>query len=220
MSTLQLCQHIPPESLPSRFGGKLEINHREWISHCLLSAWNSSPDMEREIATYLEPMNNHMFSMSSSTSTTASADRYPFDYDPDCLDHRFTWKDDCFDFSGDMSDEWSGSLNSPPSPFSVATTRNSSQRKRSADLSSPTTFAPPGDVDKLLVLPNKKRQSSEELDGSYGSIASESLHMPEPIGLTIKELVEYCRIKGRRGLYKEYAQLKSESPDGTFEVSK
>lgn len=79
---------------------------------------------------------------------------------------------------------------------------------------------PPGDVDKLLVMPNKKRPSSEELDGSYGGIASESIHMPEPIGLTIKELVEYCRIKGRRGLYKEYAQLKSESPDGTFEVSK
>lgn len=211
---LQLPQHIPLESLPSRFGGKLEVNHREWISRCLQAAWSSSPDVETEIATYLEPMNNHLSCMSNSTSTTTSADNlFFYDGDPNCPDR----KSDCFDGSGDVSDDWSSSLNSPQSPLSIAITRNSCQRKRSADLSSPTSATPAGDSDKLLVFPNKKRLSSEELDGSG---VPESIHMPEPVGLTIKELVEYCRIKGRHGLYKEYAQLKCESPEGTFEVSK
>lgn len=215
MSVLQLPQHIPLESLPSRFGGKLEVNHREWISQCLQAAWNSSPDVETEIATYLEPMNNHLSCMSNSTSTTTSADNlFPYDGDSNCPDRKF----DCFDVSGDLSDDWSSSLNSPQSPLSIAITRNTAQRKRSADLSSPTSATPAGDGgNKLLVFPNKKRLSSDELDGNG---APESIHMPEPVGLTIKELVEYCRIKGRHGLYKEYAQLKCESPEGTFDVSK
>lgn len=217
MSMLQLCHHIPTESLPRRFGGTLEINHRDWISHCLQTAWSSSPDVETEIAAYLEPMNNHPFSMSSSTSTTASGDdACPCDWSDQLpTDRRFTWQDGCFDFTGDLSDDWSGSLNSPLSPFS--TVKNSSVRKRSADLSSPTMVVTASNDHDPLVLPNKKRSSSAELDSN---VEPESIHVPEPGGDTIKELVEYCRIKGRHGLYKEYALLKAEPPQGTFEVSK
>lgn len=216
-SVLQLCHHIPTESLPRRFGGTLEINHRDWISHCLQTAWSSSPDIETEIAAYLEPMNNHLFSMSSSTSTTASGDDpCPCDWSDQLPpDRRLNWQDGCFDFTGDLSDDWSGSLNSPLSPFSTA--KNSSVRKRSADLSSPTAVVTASNDLDPLTLPNKKRSSSADLDSS---VEPESIHVPEPVGLTIKELVEYCRIKGRRGLYKEYAQLKAEPPQGTFEVSK
>ena len=48
----------------------------------------------------------------------------------------------------------------------------------------------------------------------------EPVHMPDQTGFTIDELVKYCRIKGRRGLYKEYAQIKLEAPTGTFDASK
>ena len=48
----------------------------------------------------------------------------------------------------------------------------------------------------------------------------EAVHMPDQTGFTIDELVKYCRIKGRRGLYKEYAHIKLEAPTGTFDASK
>lgn len=35
-------------------------------------------------------------------------------------------------------------------------------------------------------------------------------------GLTLDEFIEHVRSKGRRGLYEEYAEIKSRPPSGTF----
>jgi tyrosine-protein phosphatase non-receptor type 9 len=70
-------------------------------------------------------------------------------------------------------------------------------------------------AEPLLLLsppPAKRRLSS--------NAGEASIHGPEPGGLTIKELVEYCRIKGQRGLIKEYRIIKDEPPNGTFDISK
>lgn len=42
VSIPQIPYHISPESLPSRFGGLLEVNHELWIQHCLQRASTSS----------------------------------------------------------------------------------------------------------------------------------------------------------------------------------
>ena len=61
----------------------------------------------------------------------------------------------------------------------------------------------------------KKRPHS----GDSGEL-DESIHGPEAGGMTIKELMEYVRIKGRRGLIREYGNIKKEPPAGTFMTSK
>ena len=66
------------------------------------------------------------------------------------------------------------------------------------------------DGEAPLLLRKKRPQSDEE----------ESIHGPEGGGLNIKDLMEYTRIKGRKGLIKEYQQIKSEPPQGSFEASK
>ena len=58
----------------------------------------------------------------------------------------------------------------------------------------------------------KKRPLSDDSD--------DSIHGPEMGGLEIKDFVAYTRIKGRKGLQREYAQIKEEAPTGTFEESK
>ena len=35
-------------------------------------------------------------------------------------------------------------------------------------------------------------------------------------GLSLSEFIEHVRLKGRRGLYEEYAEIKSRPPTGTF----
>ncbi|KAG5888795.1 hypothetical protein JTB14_007070 [Gonioctena quinquepunctata] len=37
VSVAQLSSHIPRESLPTQLGGSLELDHNEWLSHCVLS---------------------------------------------------------------------------------------------------------------------------------------------------------------------------------------
>ena len=34
--------------------------------------------------------------------------------------------------------------------------------------------------------------------------------------MSLREFIEHVRLKGRRGLYEEYAEIKSRPPSGTF----
>ncbi len=66
-------------------------------------------------------------------------------------------------------------------------------------------------------LPNKKRPMSSSSEPSDLDL---SIHNGTDPGITLKDLVDIVKTKGRRGLYQEYAGIKSEPPNGTFEVSK
>ncbi|XP_068178773.1 tyrosine-protein phosphatase non-receptor type 9 isoform X2 [Antennarius striatus] len=47
-----------------------------------------------------------------------------------------------------------------------------------------------------------------------------SIHMPEPGGMTLRELVEHVKRKKKRGIYQEYEEIRKEPPAGTFDYSK
>ena len=36
------------------------------------------------------------------------------------------------------------------------------------------------------------------------------------VGMTLEEFIEHVRVKGRRGLHEEYAEIKARAPSGTF----
>ena len=224
----QLTSHIPLASLPKRFGGTLELDHRAWLSHCLQMAWKQSPNIDMEISTYLEPMSNHSdvmnCSLSSSASTTTGDDLTLSDWDLNDSRVLVRSREESMDYGDEVKHDWNASLNSPTTPFSPSK-NSSSARKRSAEVS-PNVVTSNG---VPTLLPHKKRPSSSDSPENTTStkesiheesIHEESIHMPDPSGLTIRELMEYCKIKGQKGLVKEYVTLKAEPPQGTFEISK
>jgi hypothetical protein len=210
----QLGNHIPLTALPRRLGGSRDIDHRAWITQCLQAAWHKSSavndDREERILSYvasivpLSPSDVGRPSISSfspgdgvwdteSLSAALGSDSVPGDLD------------------------WDASFNStfagepPVSPYTMMS------RKRSIEQSPPPTAEVASDsltaMQPMLLTsppPAKRRQPTD--DGS--------IHGPDDGGLTVQELVEYCRIKGQRGLFREYKAIKEEVPDGTFEVSK
>jgi hypothetical protein len=204
----QLGTHIPLTALPRRLGGSNDIDHRAWIVQCLQAAWHktSAVDDEREerILSYVASI----VPLSPSDVGRPSISSFsPGDgvWDTESLSAALG-PDDCdASFTSSLTGE------PPISPYTMMS------RKRSIEQSPPPTAEVASDsltaVSPMLLTsppPAKRRQPTD--DGS--------IHGPDTGGLTIQELVEYCRIKGQRGLIKEYKNIKEEAPDGTFEVSK
>ena len=226
--------HIPHVSLPRRLGGLLDHDHREWLARCLKISWSRSSlaatvvvgttaDLDERIETYLGPAQPHNHrnqrfdSLSSSMSTAVSIDDGATfgDWDGDGLPatklrrhaHHDTFDTDSFNLD-DLSTslEWND-------PFLSSWSPTTKQAKRSIDLTPPTPYVVDSPIPEsaTIELPGKRRQPS---------CGDDSIHEPEPGGFTIRELVDYCRIKGQKGLMKDYALIKVEPPMGTFEVSR
>ena len=78
--------------------------------------------------------------------------------------------------------------------------------KRAAD-TSPSEIA--NSDDRLPALPRKKKATQQVLEG-------ESVHGPEQKGYSIKDFMEFTRIKRRLGLVRQYEEIKRLPPKGTF----
>ncbi len=240
MTISQLTFHIPASALPKRLQGKMEISHPEWIRKCLQIAWGKTTDMDNEILAYLQSYENHVLpdtSVSSAGSTPVATptgeESSLFSSDMESStgsrhtihekhNHECQEKERRSERDMDISDDVSSSSvpNSPTSPPlrtgtpSKAFLTNTPQKRSSSD-TSPSQPNAPGDFAPPPPLPRKKRPST-----MLPSSENESIHRAESGGLSVKEIIDYCRIKGRKGLYKEYARIKMEKPEGKFEHSK
>ncbi|KAI1883719.1 hypothetical protein AGOR_G00234440 [Albula goreensis] len=58
------------------------------------------------------------------------------------------------------------------------------------------------------------------LSSSPGEGLEPSVHMPEPGGMTVKELVSHVKRRRKKGIYQEYEEIRKEPPSGTFHYSK
>ena len=225
----QLSNHIPQSVLPQYLGGKAEFSHRAWLEVCLRLTWGSGT--ENEITAYLEGTDNFRLATDTSMSSISSGEDdfgisggATFSSDPESsLSSRSTITEKHNNEyrekevilpspSGaanmDTSDDDLSSLTSVNSPTKNGTPQLSRKRNLQGNAVAPSEHigeAPP-------PLPRKK--CNLILSGH------EPIHVPDESGLTIEELVKYCKIKGRRGLCKEYAYVKLEPPTGTFEASK
>ena len=69
---------------------------------------------------------------------------------------------------------------------------------------------------RMPALPRKKKPPETVAESS-----EESIHGAADIGgYSIKEFMDYTRIKGRQGLIRQYDQIKATPPKGTFSTSK
>lgn len=175
----------------------MDVNHREWIAQCLQIHWGKHVSIDQDIGAYFENMSNglHRAEVSiSSLSSTVTSDDGIFCSDPE----------------------------SESSKGTVSEKHNCEYREKELCLEKMDACKKGSDDEDSNIQRRsacKKRPLSDEEDGD-GCSSGGSVHRPEPGGLSIGELVAYTGIKGRKGLQREYAQIKAEPVAGTFEESK
>lgn len=84
---------------------------------------------------------------------------------------------------------------------------------------------PPLPQKSLPRPPNQPSSQSPPLSSSWDTDDENrcmelSVHMPEQGGMRVKELVDYVKIKKKKGIYQEYEDIRKEPPAGTFDYSK
>ncbi|KAJ8382649.1 hypothetical protein SKAU_G00034270 [Synaphobranchus kaupii] len=80
--------------------------------------------------------------------------------------------------------------------------------------------AEPEGVDGVPPLPQKSVRPGATLSSSPDEGVEPSVHMPEPGGMAVKELVQHVKRKRKKGIYQEYEEIRKEPPCGTFHHSK
>ncbi|KAI4874156.1 hypothetical protein NFI96_014080, partial [Prochilodus magdalenae] len=63
-------------------------------------------------------------------------------------------------------------------------------------------------------------QDMSWLPGMGGEASVTSIHVAEPGGMTVQELVQHIKRKKKKGIYQEYEEIRKEPPAGTFDYSK
>lgn len=84
---------------------------------------------------------------------------------------------------------------------------------------------PPLPQKSLPRPPHQSSSQSSPLSSSWGPDDEDhcvelSVHIPEPGGMTVHELVEHVKRKKKKGIYQEYEEIRKEPPAGTFDYSK
>ncbi|XP_038157584.1 tyrosine-protein phosphatase non-receptor type 9 [Cyprinodon tularosa] len=121
--------------------------------------------------------------------------------------------------------------NTPPSQKADGDAANPSNRSQSEPLNEEEELEgiPPLPQKALPRPPNQPTSQSPPLSSSWGPDEDDdddgryteiSVHMPDPGGMTVHELVEYVKRKKKRGIYQEYEDIRKEPPAGTFDYSK
>ena len=214
----------------------MQLQHKEWIRTCMQMCWGKSSEVASDISIYLEHLDNNIMtelsvssisSLGSATSPTGDEsmistsdlesegsrgtvhEKQQSEYQEKEVGHL----DNTMDTSEDGSPHIPSSPTSP-APHIVSSNPPSAVAscKRDFERDDVQNVVDGSDVP---ALPRKKRPAPTTDDDW-----DHSIHCPEPGGYNIKEFVEITRIKGRKGLYREYARVKSEPPVGTFETSK
>ncbi|KAK0148330.1 Tyrosine-protein phosphatase non-receptor type 9 [Merluccius polli] len=67
------------------------------------------------------------------------------------------------------------------------------------------------------ALPRPPQQPSSREKDPYVEV---SVHMPEPGGMSVNDLVDHVKRRKKKGIYQEYEEIRKEPPAGTFDYSK
>ncbi len=219
----QLPLHIPMHSLPRRLGGNADICHHGWLSVCLqLFLAHHANSNSNDVGAFFENAEHSKLpsldlTTSSMSSSVSSAPMTP------------NGEDSCFYSNSDMdsdvskdtlTDKSSSLTNGGDKDVCVKT---DSVFSRTKSQSSERGKSPPlkRTIDSSLSNSGDQSHKKRPMSTSdYEMAEEESVHTGEGDSMNMKEFVEMVKAKGRRGLYQEYAYLKNEPPNGSFEVSK
>ena len=200
-------------SLPRRLGGQQEFSHTDWLRRCLcMMAGKNANNLNHDIAAFFENIDNDNVvdadlslpgSVPSSLTSTPNGDDNSFRFSSDLESDSSTIQEKHSD--EDREKEVSVEKDSTRSPH-IQPRGGSPTRKRTSESHSPI---PPGENPLSKKRPTSDNNSWEQ-----------SIHTAEPGGMAPADLVEHVKIKGRRGLIRDYYNLKHQPPQGTFDISK
>lgn len=192
VSLPQLQTHIPPHAIPTHMGGQLVHDHVAWLADCL--AISQSRDGQ------LVTMN------SSSQPSTPHDHRKRHPTLEQLQSMPLTLTTSVKDSTSNMPDSNSASnglsklIIPPPVPL-----------PEDEGLTT-TTVANGNGHHHSITHPEMVASNCS----SGGMSEDEENDRMAAAGMTLSEFIEHVRIKGRRGLYDEYSEIKNRPPMGTF----
>lgn len=197
----ELLKYLSKESLPVELGGLVHHDHAGWIQQCIISSQRTHKSNE---ANHTEgPHNSNKYNNESPHTTTPEADnRVIFE---DMSNHELLP-------NGDIK---------RPSLSSLVDTESSEPVKQNTSPLKPPRKplpAPPGEIiesDEIKVpsLPNES--NNEDVD--FTNDIEEEVQLTDDRSRSIDQLMQYMSKVGRKGVHREYEELRSLPPTGTFE---
>lgn len=212
VSLEQLGAHIPYTSLPRELGGSLAINHKSWLLHCLKSManrYNSSselpvvPPAAALTANPAEPMENDMVAgevTEEEEEEEASSAAQPA---PVQTQNSVQEKHNCEDREKEVE-----VIKEPASATAAKREGEPTEQARVAT-ASPELVTEEEEEEEKCPSSSSVSSSSQWDEGTANGDRKDG-------AVTLEEFISQLQVKGRRGLYQEYSELKAKSPEGTF----
>lgn len=201
VSVPQLSLHVPRENLPVHLGGSLQINHSTWLLNCRKSMTNREDDIDIQLPhdsqQQQQPQQEHTTSNDSESGAGSIAK---------------------------CSTNENGS-DIPPSselvPVGGADEQLNNQNSTHSNQIGHDNDGSGGHNDSVLVVSNGSQLNEMWTENPPSSASSgfsddDSLACTEGDPRTIEQIVQMVRERGRDGLAKEYSEIRSRAPDGTF----
>uniref|UniRef100_A0A8C1TNY6 Tyrosine-protein phosphatase non-receptor type 9 n=1 Tax=Cyprinus carpio TaxID=7962 RepID=A0A8C1TNY6_CYPCA len=224
----ELVNHIPVSSLPEHLGGSSQYSHIAWIQSCVNSSPNhpnNSPYVTGDCLGSLL----RSYSMEHSQNTSAdplAANTSGANLLGDGLNSNCPILDDG---NANLQNHrtaghahWNGSV-LPGSGGILGSNANvvNGRGRRPP----PQSDTPPDTPlhQKLTAgdgIPPLPLKSRPWLPGTTTETAALSVHVAEPGGMSVQDLVQHVKRKKKKGIYQEYEEIRKEPPAGTFDYSK
>ena len=210
--------HIPRDSIPKQLGGHLVPNHIGWLKICFQVATGQNPDMSSYFISRISHQGNESKEVIQSGTST---DTEPHIFISD-LDSEESKETVCEKYNDEEKEKEAEDRAKKEKEVIVEKEMLISQKLQQSEFrSSADTRKRSSDSDKNQSeindpsLPCKRRPVSIN-----SQTYEESLHMPTDSGIDIEALAERVRTLRKKGLQQEYLSIRSESPTGSFHVSK
>lgn len=213
----ELPTHIPCDSIPKQLGGYLVPNHTGWLKICFQVATGQNPDMSSYFISRIAHQGNASKEVLQS-GTSTDTDPHIFISDHDSEESKETV---CEKYNNEDKEKEAEDRAKKEKEVIMEKEMLCQKVQQSDFRSSADTRKRSSDSDKNQSeindpsLPCKRRPVS-----TNSQIYEESLHVPTDNGIDIEALAERVRTLRKKGLQQEYLSIRSESPTGSFHVSK
>ncbi|XP_076334726.1 tyrosine-protein phosphatase non-receptor type 9-like [Tachypleus tridentatus] len=202
----ELVLHVTPSSLPRELGGNLFINHKTWLLHCLKSMTNRYGDL-CDIAS--------LPSSPSSVQNGVIFHQVERSHVQNGIAPNLLSEGENTDESSEQQHSVHEKHNSEDREKEVEVTKE--KRRQISDLAArKSSVHSPDSATTDISLDGEKVFVDVAIPFSLG----ESIHNDDVKGVSLDEFVQHVQLKGRKGLYEEYAELKTKAPEGTFDAAR
>jgi len=204
VSVPQLSLHIPRDSLPLHLGGTLQFNHSSWLQNCFKSMTNREDELLTATSVVV---------VVGSSSSASGQDDEQQQQSPTTT----TINNNNNNNNNNDDDSGTDTLNGTTT---TTTAPNGTNIKQHHEETTKTTGGESNGI--ITEIHNNWNPPSSESPSSSGFSDDDSLtganDVAEP--KTIEQIVEMVKLRTRKGLIKEYGEIRARLPDGTFDHAK